>query len=296
MLVMPVRRMGMMGNVLSRTISGGQRILEVLDTESAVKEKPDAVDVGKVGGTVTFENVSFSYDSMSPTLDSVSFSVKPGDLVALLGGSGSGKSTIANLIPRFYDVTGGKIAIDGVDIRDMTIASLRQNVGIAQQDIFLFSGTIKDNVSYGAVSADMDQIETVSKAAHLHEFIVTLPDGYNTWVGERGLTLSGGERQRLAIARTLLINPSILILDDSMSSVDAETEKLIREALSILIKGRTTFIITHRIPIIKNADLILMLRDGKLVESGKHDELMAKEGHYYQTYQTQLITDNNNGE
>jgi ATP-binding cassette subfamily B protein len=289
MLVMPIRRLGMMGNVLSRTLSGGQRILEVLDTESAVKEKPDAIEVGKVEGSVAFENVSFSYDSMSPTLDDVSFSVKPGDLVALLGGSGSGKSTIANLLPRFYDVTGGRILIDDTDIRDMTIASLRQNVGIAQQDIFLFSGTIKDNVSYGAVNADVEQIVTVSKAAHLHEVIETFPDGYNTWVGERGLTLSGGEKQRLAIARTLLINPSILILDDSMSSVDAETEKLIREALSILIRNRTTFIITHRIPIIKNADLILMLRDGKLVEKGKHDELMAKEGLYYQTYQTQLL-------
>jgi ABC-type multidrug transport system fused ATPase/permease subunit len=214
----------------------------------------------------------------------------------LLGGSGSGKSTIANLLPRFYDVTAGHITIDGVDIRDMTIESLRRNVGIAQQDIFLFSGTIKDNISYGAVNAGVEQIETVSKAAHLHEFVITLPDGYDTWVGERGLTLSGGEKQRLAIARTLLIDPSILILDDSMSSVDAETERLIREALSILIKGRTTFIITHRIPIIKNADLILMLRDGKLVESGKHNELMAKEGLYYQTYQTQLITNGDNDE
>ncbi len=294
MLVMPVRRMGMMGNVLSRTMSAGERILEILDTESAVKEKPGAVDVGKVEGSVTFEGVSFSYDSLAPTLDNISFNVQPGNLVALLGGSGSGKSTIANLLPRFYDVTAGRIAIDGVDIRDMTIASLRRNIGIAQQDIFLFSGTIKDNVSYGSVSANTEQIETVSKAAHLHEFVTTLPDGYDTWVGERGLTLSGGEKQRLAIARTLLIDPGILILDDSMSSVDAETERLIREALRILIKGRTTFIITHRIPIIKNADLILMLRDGKLIESGKHDELIAKEGLYYQTYQTQLIADDNN--
>ncbi|MFC1920498.1 ABC transporter ATP-binding protein [Chloroflexota bacterium] len=296
MLVMPVRRLGMMGNVLSRTISAGQRILEVLDTESAVKEKPDAIEIGKVKGSVTFEGVSFSYDSMSPTLDDVSFSVQPGNLVALLGGSGSGKSTIANLLPRFYDVTGGSILVDGTDIRDMTIASLRQNVGIAQQDIFLFSGTIMDNVSYGAVDADMERIIAVSKAAHLHEFIETLPDGYNTWVGERGLTLSGGEKQRLAIARTLLLNPAILILDDSMSSVDAETERLIREALTRLIKGRTTFIITHRLPIIKNADLILMLKDGKLVEYGKHAELMAKEGLYNQVYQSQLLADNDSAE
>ncbi|MFC2069671.1 ABC transporter ATP-binding protein [Chloroflexota bacterium] len=296
MLMMPVRRLGMMGNLYSRTVSAGQRILEVLDTESSVKEKPDAIETGKVEGTVAFEDVSFSYDSLSPTLDSVSFSVQPGNLVALLGGSGSGKSTIANLLPRFYDVTAGRILIDGTDIRDVTIASLRRNVGIAQQDIFLFSGTIKDNISYGAIDADMEQIITVAKAAHLHEFVETLPDGYDTWVGERGLTLSGGEKQRLAIARTLLINPGILILDDSMSSVDAETEHLIRQALSRLIKGRTTFIITHRLPIIKNADLILMLRDGKLVEHGKHSELMAKEGLYYQVYQSQLLADDNPAE
>jgi ATP-binding cassette subfamily B protein len=229
---------------------------------------------------------------MSPTLEDVSFSVEPGNLVALLGGSGSGKSTIANLLPRFYDVTGGSIYIDDTDIRDVTIASLRRNVGIAQQDIFLFSGTIKDNIAYGAVGADMEQITAVSKAAHLHEFIESLPDGYDTWVGERGLTLSGGEKQRLAIARTLLIDPGILILDDSMSSVDAETEHLIRQALNRLIKGRTTFIITHRLPIIKNADMILMLRDGKLVEKGKHKELMAAKGLYYQVYQSQLLVDN----
>jgi len=292
MLVMPVRRLGMMGNLLSRTISAGQRILEVLDTKSAVKEKPGAIEMGKVEGKVAFEGVSFSYNSMAPTLDNVSFSVQPGELVALLGGSGSGKSTIANLLPRFYDVTGGHITIDGTDIRDTTIASLRRNVGIAQQDIFLFSGTIKENIAYGAVNADMEQIIAVSKAAHLHEFIESLPEGYDTWVGERGLTLSGGEKQRLAIARTLLINPGILILDDSMSSVDAETEHLIRQALSRLIKGRTTFIITHRLPIIKNADLILMLRDGKLVEQGKHSELMAREGLYHQVYQSQLLVDN----
>jgi ATP-binding cassette subfamily B protein len=296
MLVMPVRRLGMMGNLFSRTISAGQRILEILDTESIVKEKPGAAEMGKASGKVVFDNVSFSYDSVSPTLDGISFTAEPGNLVALLGGSGSGKSTIANLLPRFYDVTGGAIFIDDTDIRDVTIASLRRNVGIAQQDIFLFSGTIKDNIAYGAVNAGMEQIIAVSKAAHLHDFIESLPDGYDTWVGERGLTLSGGEKQRLAIARTLLIDPGILILDDSMSSVDAETERLIRQALNRLIKGRTTFIITHRLPIIRNADLILMLKDGKLVEKGNHKELMAKKGLYYQVYQTQLLADNGSAE
>lgn len=290
MMVMPVRQAGMIVNLASRTVSAGQRILEILDTESAVKEKPDAIELDTVKGEVAFENVSFSYDSVSPTLKDVSFEAKPGQLVALLGGSGSGKSTIANLISRFYDVTGGKISVDGIDIRDVTLTSLRRNVGISQQDIFLFSGTIKDNIAYGAVDASIEQIEAVAKAAHLHDFIMTLPDGYDTWVGERGLTLSGGEKQRLAIARTLLINPSVLILDDSMSNVDAETEHLIRQALDRLIKGRTTFIITHRLPIIKNADLILMLEKGEIAEMGKHNELMAKEGLYYQIYQSQLMS------
>jgi ATP-binding cassette subfamily B protein len=294
MMVMPVRQAGMLVNMVTRTISAGERILEILDTESAVKEKPDAIELDKLTGEVTFENVSFSYDSVAHTLSNVSFHAEPGNLIALLGGSGSGKSTIANLISRFYDVSNGSIAVDGIDIRDVTIASLRRNVGISQQDIFLFSGTIRDNIAYGVVDATMDQIEAVSKAAHLHDFILTLPDGYDTWVGERGLTLSGGEKQRLAIARTLLINPSILILDDSMSSVDAETERLIREALDRLIVGRTTFIITHRLPIIKNADLILMLEKGEVVEKGKHTDLMEKQGVYYQIYQSQLMDQEEN--
>ncbi|MBN2238184.1 MAG: ABC transporter ATP-binding protein [Dehalococcoidales bacterium] len=290
MLVMPVRQAGMMVNMITRTVSAGQRILEILDTESAVKEKPDAIELGKVNGEVTFEDVSFSYDSVAATLKDVSFHAEPGQLIALLGGSGSGKSTIANLISRFYDVSNGSIKVDGTDIRDVTLSSLRRNVGISQQDIFLFSGTIKDNIAYGAVDATLEDVQEVAKAASLHDFIVTLPDGYDTWVGERGLTLSGGEKQRLAIARTLLVNPSILILDDSMSSVDADTEKMIRKALDELIQGRTTFIITHRLPIIKNADLILMLEKGVVEEMGKHDELMAREGLYYQIYQSQLMS------
>jgi ABC-type multidrug transport system fused ATPase/permease subunit len=294
MMVMPVRQSGMLVNMITRTIMAGQRILEILDAESAVKEKPDAIELDKVKGAVAFEDVSFSYDSVGPTLRNVSFEAEPGDLIALIGGSGSGKSTIANLLLRFYDVSNGAIYVDGTDIRDVTLASLRRNVGISQQDIFLFSGTIRDNIAYGAVNADMERIEAVSRAAHLHDFILTLPEGYETWVGERGLTLSGGEKQRLAIARTLLINPSVLILDDSMSSVDAETEKLIRQALDRLIEGRTTFIITHRLPIIKNADLILMLEKGEVIEKGKHSELMAKEGLYYQTYRSQLMSQEEN--
>jgi len=290
-LTMPVRRLGFVAMMLSRTISAGRRIVEIFDTESAVSEKPGAIELDGVKGSVAFENVTFSYDSSANTLEDVSFSVEPGQTVALLGGSGSGKSTIASLLSRFYDVKSGRITVDGVDIRDMTLASLRKNVVAAQQDIFLFTDTIRNNIAYGVVDADIEQIEAVAKAAHLHDFVASLPDGYETWVGERGFTLSGGERQRLAIARTLLLNPSVLILDDSTSSVDAETEHLIRQALDKLIKGRTTFIITHRLPIIKNADLILVLQDGKVVERGKHNELMAKKGIYYKTYQAQLLAE-----
>jgi ATP-binding cassette subfamily B protein len=290
LLMMPIRRLGMMVNLFSRTASAGQRILEILDTESDVKEKHNAINLGKVKGRVTFDNVSFSYNSLGAALKNVSFEVQPGQLVALLGRSGSGKSTIANLLARFYDVTGGRILIDGTDIRDVTLPSLRKNVVTAQQDVFLFSATIKENIAYGAKDAGMDKIVEVSKAAYLHDFISSLPQGYDTWVGERGDTLSGGEKQRLSIARTLLVDPSILILDDSTASVDAQTEKLIRQALDRLIKGRTTFIITHRVPIIQNADLILVLDNGELAEKGTHNELINRGGLYKEVYESQLLT------
>ncbi|HTY81689.1 MAG TPA: ABC transporter ATP-binding protein [Dehalococcoidales bacterium] len=289
MMMMPIRRLGMMVNLFSRTASAGQRILEILDTESVVKEKAGAIKLGKIKGEVSFRDVSFSYNGVSPALKNVSFDVRPGQLVALLGQSGSGKSTIANLLARFYDVDSGQILIDGHDVRDVTLASLRKNVVTAQQDVFLFSATVKENIAYGAVGASMDKIIEVSKAAYLHDFVNALPEKYDTWVGERGDTLSGGEKQRLSIARTLLVNPSILILDDSTASVDSQTEKLIRQALDRLIKGRTTFIITHRIPIIQNADLILMLKDGDLVEKGTHNELIAKDGIYKQVFESQLM-------
>jgi ABC-type multidrug transport system fused ATPase/permease subunit len=296
MLVMPIRRLGMLVNLYSRTLSAGGRILEILDTKSDVTEKPRAIQLGRLKGQVSFQNVSFSYSDVGAALKNISFEVQPGQLVALLGRSGSGKSTIANLLGRFYDVTGGKILVDGNDVRDVTLASLRKNVVAAQQDVFLFSATIKENIAYGAVNAGMDKIIEVAKAANLHKFIQALPDGYDTWVGERGDTLSGGEKQRLSIARTLLVNPSILILDDSTASVDAETEKLIRQALDQLIKNRTTFIITHRLPIIRNADVILMLQDGALAEKGTHNELMALGGLYKEIYESQLSLNKDTGE
>ena len=296
MMAMPVRNLGFITNIFSRAVSAGQRIFEILDTESVVQEKPGAIELNGVKGEVHFENVSFSYDSVAPILKNVSFNVQPGELVALVGGLGSGKSTIAHLIPRFYDVSSGGITIDGIDVRDVTLDSLRRNVGIVQQNTFLFSATIRDNIAYGTVNADMEHIVAVAKAAQLHDFIESLADGYETWVGERGVTLSGGQKQRLVIARTLLINPRILIMDDSTSSVDVETEHLMRQAMDKLIKGRTTFIITHRLSIIKNADLILVLKDGQVVERGRHSELIAANGFYQQIYESQLSITEGPGE
>jgi ABC-type multidrug transport system fused ATPase/permease subunit len=288
LLSMPVRRLGMITAMLSRFVSAGERVIEIFDTHSLVQEKSGAVNLGKLKGAVTFDHVSFSYDTAGAALEDINFSVAPGQLVALVGGSGSGKSTIIHLIPRFYDVTAGRILVDGIDIRDASLASLRKNVGIAQQDVFLFSATVKDNIAFGVPNASMERIVSAAKAAQIHDFIQSLPEKYNTWVGERGVTFSGGEKQRIVIARALLLDPSILILDDSTSSVDAETEHLIRRALEELIKGRTTFVITHRLPIIKNADLILVLKDGRIVEQGKHDQLINQNGLYQQTYLSQL--------
>jgi ATP-binding cassette subfamily B protein len=209
-------------------------------------------------------------------------------MIALLGPPGSGKTTVVNLMPRFYDVTDGRITIDGVDIRDVTLASLRRSIGIVQQDVFLFSATIRDNIAYGAIESSQEEIERVAKAARIHDFIMEQPDAYDTWVGERGMTLSGGQRQRISIARTLLINPQILIFDDSTSSVDTETEYLIQQALAELMQGRTTFVIAQRLRTVKAADQILVLQDGLIVERGRHDELIAQDGLYREIYDLEL--------
>ena len=290
MLAMPIRSLGAVTNMYSRSASAGERIFEILDTKSPVKDKPDAIVLDKLKGRVAFEDVSFSYAENAPALHSINFSVEPGQLVALVGASGSGKSTIINLILRFYDVSGGRITMDGIDIRDIALSSLRKNIGTAQQDVFLFSTTIRNNIAYGMPDATIEQVTAAAKAAQIHDFIMSLPDGYETWVGERGHTLSGGEKQRVTIARAILKNPSVLILDEITSSVDAETERLIRKAVDELIKGRTTFIISHRLPIITNADLILVIKDGQIVERGKHQELMSTSTLYRHTYLSQLAS------
>ena len=288
LLAFPVRIVGFVINLFSRAASSGERIFQILDAESPVHERPDARPLAEVQGHVRFRNVNFSYDSVVPTLRDVDFEVQPGQVVALLGATGSGKSTIVHLIPRFYDVTEGAITIDGIDIRDVTLSSLRRAVGIVQQEVFLFADTIRENIAYGAHDATKEEIERAAEAARLKDFIDSLPEGYETWVGERGITLSGGQKQRVAIARTLVMNPRVLILDDSTASVDTETEMLIQQALKELIKGRTTFIIAQRLSTVRNADLILVLKDGQIAEQGSHRELLAKGGIYREIYQLQL--------
>ena len=287
-LVFPIRMSAFVIATFSRAISSGERIYDVLDARSPVEEKPEARDMGRAEGHVRFENVSFSYDRDTPALRNVDIDVPPGAVVALLGAPGSGKSTIVNLLPRFYAVTGGRITIDGIDIQDFTLASLRRNVGIVQQDVYLFSATVKDNIAYGASAASLEDVVQAAKVAQLHNQIEGLPFGYETWVGERGATLSGGQKQRLSIARTILIDPPVLILDDSTSSVDVETERQIHRAMTEVIKGRTTFVIAHRLSSVRQADIILVLKDGQVVERGNHDELMALGATYKDIYELQL--------
>jgi len=288
-LQQPVRVLGWIIMVISRANAAGQRVYEIIDAESAVQEKPGAIGLPATAqGHVRFEDVSFGYDAVSAVLRDIDLDAKPGQVIALMGPTGSGKSTIVNLMPRFYDVTGGRITIDSIDIRDLKIASLRATIGVVQQDVFLFSATMRENIAYGAVDATDEEIEKAAKAAYIHEFIMSLPDGYGTWVGERGITLSGGQKQRIAIARTLLLDPRILILDDSTSSVDTETEYLIQGTLQQLMRGRTTFVIAQRLRTVKMADEIIVLQDGRIVERGRHDELLEQDGVYRQIYDLEL--------
>ena len=287
-LTFPIRMCAFIINSFSRAISSGKRLFDVLDATSPVEEKPQAKDMGRAKGHVSFDNLSFAYESRAPALKHVDINAEPGQITAILGAPGSGKTTIVNLLPRFYDVTEGRIAIDGRDIRDFTLASLRHNVGIVQQDVFLFGGNMRDNIAYGAVDASFEDIVAAAKVAQLHDHIMTLPDGYDTIVGERGATLSGGQRQRLSIARTILINPPILILDDSTSSVDVETERQIHEAMTGVMKGRTTFVIAHRLSTVRDADLIVVLKEGEVAQQGTHEELMARGGIYRDIYELQL--------
>ena len=295
MLAMPVRMAGWIVNIFSRASSAGKRIFDVLDAESPVKESADAVEMERVKGKVRFEDVALAYDSGPPAIRNVTFEVESGQLVAILGAAGSGKSTLVHVIPRFYDVSSGRVLIDGMDTREATLASLRRNVGIVLQDVFVFGASIRDNIRYGVDDTTEAEVVRAAEIAQLHEYIVGLPQGYDTPVGERGVTLSGGQRQRLAIARTLLLDPPILILDDSTSSVDVGTEYHIQRALAEVVKNRTTFVIAHRLSTIREADLILVIEHGEVVERGTHEELSRLDGYYRKIYNLQLKPQEDDG-
>ena len=288
----PLGMLGMIINQMAQAGASAQRIFEILDAQSEVQDKPDAVELPPVTGHVVFEDVTFRYfGSGEPVLKGVSFEALPGQTIALLGATGSGKSTIINLIPRFYDVTSGAVRIDGYDVRDVSLDSLRAQIGIVLQDTTLFSGTIRDNIAFGRPEASLDEVIAAAQAAAAHDFIMSFPDGYDTVVGERGTTLSGGQKQRIAIARALLMDPRILILDDSTSSVDLATEVQIQQALTRLMKGRTSFVIAQRISTVRNADLILVLDKGRIAAQGTHRELMENSPIYAEIYSSQLIED-----
>ena len=288
----PVAQLGFIITQFGQAAASATRIFEILDAKSDVTDKPDATPLPDVQGTIKFENVSFRYvGGGAPVLDNVNFEAKPGQTIALLGATGSGKTSIINLLPRFYDPTAGRITIDGLDLRDVTLESLRAQIGIVLQETTLFSGTIRDNIAFGRSDASDEEIFAAAKAAAAHDFIMSFPEGYATPVGERGTTLSGGQKQRVAIARALLLNPRILILDDSTSSVDLGTEAVIQTALDKLMKGRTSFVIAQRISTVMNADQIIVLDKGKVVAIGKHADLLEDNEIYADIYTSQLLGD-----
>ncbi len=286
MLVGPMRSISMFVSGYQLSVAAGERVFGIIDAEAEIKEKPDALTLPSLEGHVKFENVSFDYEKDRQILKNINLEAKSGETVALLGATGSGKSTIIRLIPRFYDVSSGKITVDGYDVRDVKLKTLRAQIGIVSQEAFLFAMTIKENIAYGNPRATMEEIVAAAKVARAHEFISKIPSGYDSKVGEKGVTLSAGQRQRIAIARALLVNPRILILDDSTSSVDVETEYAIQRALQAVLKNRTAFVITQRVSTIRNADKIVVLENGEIAEEGTHETLMKKKGAYYQIYQT----------
>ena len=287
-LANPVKRLTQVYGNIQKALAAGDRVIDILETQPHVKELPTAKAMDHVKGEVYFDNVQFSYDAENLALKGVTLHVKPGETVAIVGPSGAGKSTIANLLPRFYDVTGGSIHIDGMDIREATFTSLRENIGLVPQDTMLFNASVRDNILYGRLDATDEEVLAAAKAANAIEFIEKLPQGFDTMVGERGNSLSGGQRQRIAIARAILKNPSILILDEATSALDTESEKIVQEALERLMKGRTALVIAHRLSTVQHADHIVVLQQGSVVEEGTHDELLALQGLYSHLYTVQF--------
>jgi ATP-binding cassette subfamily B protein len=280
----PIGTLAEMSNIIQQTATAAERVFEVLDTEPEVRDRPDAKELPRIEGHIKFENVSFRYETMEPgeyVLKNINLEAEPGQLIGLVGHSGSGKSTLVNVLQRFYDITDGSITIDGLDVRDVKLKSLRQQIGLVLQESFLFSGTIAENIAYGRPDATREEIIEAAKAANAHRFVVRFTDGYDTEVGERGVRLSGGEKQRISIARAILNNPRLMILDEATSAVDTETEQLIQEALDRVMKDRTVFAIAHRLSTLRNATQLIVLDKGEIAEVGTHDELMAKEEGIY---------------
>lgn len=279
--ISPIQILVELTEMMQKGLSGFRRFLDVIETEPEIVNAPDAESIEEVNGNVPYENVSFHYsDDDTPVLSNVTFDIPAGKSVALVGPSGSGKTTICSLLPRFYDVTGGRVTIDGKDVRDLTLESLRNQIGLVQQDVYLFCGSIKENIAYGKPGASMEEIEDAARKANIHDFIMELPDGYDTFVGERGTRLSGGQKQRISIARVFLKNPSILILDEATSALDNESERWIQKSLEELAKNRTTITIAHRLSTIRNADEILVVADNGIAERGTHEELLKQGGIY----------------
>lgn len=283
----PITALGRVNEGLQQALASAERVLEILNEEPEITDAPDAVVIDRAKGQIEFRNVSFQYIEDSPVLKNITFKVEPGETVALVGPTGVGKTTIANLLPRFYDPDSGEILVDGINIRNISLSSLRKQISFVSQDVFLFNGTIRENILYGRQDATDNEIIAAAKAANAHEFILELPEGYETRVGERGVKLSGGQRQRISIARAILKDAPILILDEATSSVDTQTERLIQEALTKLKKDRTTLVIAHRLSTIREADQIIVIEEGEIVEKGNHEELLQAEGLYSQLCKAQ---------
>jgi len=290
LMYQPFRHLTRTFTAVHQGIAGAERIFEILDVEPEIRDRPDARPGARFSREIEFHDVSFGYGRRL-VLKNINLDIKAGEIVALVGVSGVGKSTLADLIPRFYDVTSGKITVDGVDIREITLASLRAQIGIVTQHTFLFNDTVRNNIAYGDPSKGMDYVVAAAKAAHAHEFILSLPEGYDTVIGEMGFKISGGQRQRLAIARALLKDPPILILDEATSSLDTESERLVQQALENLLVRRTTLVIAHRLSTIRKAHRIAVLVDGAILEEGTHEELLARKSEYSRLYTLQLLED-----